>query len=34
MLVMAAGFALWVRLRPPVVAPASEIADADARPGH
>jgi hypothetical protein len=34
MLVLAAGFALWVRLRPPVLPPASEVADANARPGH
>jgi hypothetical protein len=34
MLVLAAVFVLWVWLRPPVVPSASEVADAESRPGH
>ena len=34
MLVVAAVFVLWVRLRPPVAPSASEVADAESRAGH
>jgi hypothetical protein len=34
MLLMSAGFVLWVWLRPPVAPSASEVADAEPRPGH